>query len=358
MKTINPLVRIIGLTATPFRMKSGTICASENILNAVCYEVGVRELIVQGYLCPLRSKAGVIKPDTAKLHVRAGEFIANEVEALMDEDNLVHAACREIVECTHDRRSVLIFASGVRHGQHIAEVLRTRHQVECGFVSGETLPFERDDTLRRFQASALKYLCNVNVLTTGFDAPNIDCVVLLRPTNSPGLYYQMVGRSFRLSPGKSDALVLDFGGNILRHGPVDALQLTAPASGKGEAPAKECPECHAVIAAGYATCPECGYVFPQRERRRHAPAATASSATKSRVANTSCSIPTTPCTSNAMRRPMRRARCASTTGSHSTSTSASGSASSTKASRGARPRLGGGSARSIPSRIRPSAPSS
>jgi DNA repair protein RadD len=274
MKVINPRVRVIGLTATPFRMKSGTICAPENILNAVCYEVGVRELIVQGYLCPLRTKAGRLKPNTDSLHIRAGEFIASEVEALMDEDNLVLAACREIVEYTQDRRSVLIFASGVRHGQHFAETLRTRHQVECGFVAGETLPFERDATLRRFHAGELKYLCNVNVLTTGFDVPNIDCVVLLRPTNSPGLYYQMVGRSFRISPGKSDALVLDFGGNILRHGPVDALRVAAPTSGKGEAPVRECPECRALIAAGYATCPDCGYEFPQRERRRHEATAT------------------------------------------------------------------------------------
>ena len=77
MKQINPPVRIIGLTATPFRMKSGTICAPENILNAVCFEIGVRELIVQGYLCPLRTKAGSAKPDTNQLHVRGGEFDTN-----------------------------------------------------------------------------------------------------------------------------------------------------------------------------------------------------------------------------------------------------------------------------------------
>lgn len=191
MREINPLVRVIGLTATPFRMKSGLICAPDNILNEVCYEIGVRELIVQGYLCPLRTKAGSQKPDCEQLHVRGGEYIAGEVEDLMDDDNLVLSACREIVAYTKDRKSVLIFASGVRHGQHIAEVLEKRHGVECGFVCGETLPFERDDTLRRFRSGDLKHLCNVNILTTGFDAPNIDCVALLRPTLSPGLFYQM-----------------------------------------------------------------------------------------------------------------------------------------------------------------------
>jgi DNA repair protein RadD len=275
-RVVNPQIRIIGLTATPFRMKSGTICAPENILNAICYEIGVRELIVQGYLCPLRTKAGTLKPDTEKLHVRGGEYVAGEVEDLMDEENLVLSACREIVEQTKDRKSVLIFASGVRHGQHIASVLQQQHGVECGFVCGETLPFERDDTLKRFRSGALKYLCNVNVLTTGFDAPNIDCVALVRPTLSPGLYYQMVGRGFRLHPGKADCLVLDFGGNVVRHGPVDQLRVsTDEANGNGEAPAKECPQCHALIAAGYANCPECGHEFPERNRRKHE--ATASS---------------------------------------------------------------------------------
>ncbi len=270
MKQINPLARVIGLTATPFRMKSGSICSPENILNAVCFEVGVRELIVQGYLCPLRTKAGSLKPDTDQLHVRGGEYVAGEVEQLMDDDNLVLSACREIVQHTADRKSVLIFASGVKHGLHVAEVLRTRHKIECGFVCGETLPFERDETLRRFRAGELKYLCNVNILTTGFDAPNIDCVALIRPTLSPGLYYQMVGRGFRLHAGKTDCLVLDFGGNVLRHGPVDQLRVNGSGPDRTRpAPAKECPQCHEIIAAGYAQCPACGHVFPPPERRTH-----------------------------------------------------------------------------------------
>lgn len=109
----------------------------------------------------------------------------------------------------------------------------------------------------------------MNVLTTGFDAPNIDCVALLRPTNSPGLYYQMVGRGFRLDPTKDNCLVLDFGGNILRHGPVDALEIKDRSSGNGEAPAKECPQCQAVIHAAYSLCPECGYEFPPPKREQH-----------------------------------------------------------------------------------------
>jgi DNA repair protein RadD len=267
-RVVNPNVRLVGLTATPYRMTTGTICSSGGLLNHVCYEVGVRELIVQGYLCPLKSKAGRRKADTSGLHLRGGEFIAGEVEALMDDDALVQSACYEIIEQTRDRHSVLIFAAGVKHAEHVQRVLQAAGH-ECGFVCGDTLLFDRAQTLERFRAGNLKFLVNVNVLTTGFDAPNIDCVALLRPTNSPGLYYQMVGRGFRLHPSKQNCLVLDFGGNILRHGPVDALQVKDRASGGGEPPAKECPQCHAVIHAAYTTCPECGHEFPPPRREQH-----------------------------------------------------------------------------------------
>ncbi|GIW81676.1 MAG: hypothetical protein KatS3mg105_3483 [Gemmatales bacterium] len=190
-KAVNPNVRIIGFTATPFRLKSGPICTPDGFLNHICYEVGVRELIVQGYLCPLVTKAGASRADFDRLHVRAGEFVADEVEDLMDDDQLVEAACREVVQYTQDRQAVLVFASGIKHGRHIVRVLREKHGIECGFVTGGTPIKEREMILGRFRRGELKYLCNVNVLTTGFDAPYIDCVVLLRPTMSPGLYYQM-----------------------------------------------------------------------------------------------------------------------------------------------------------------------
>jgi DNA repair protein RadD len=269
-KVVNPQARVVGFTATPFRLKTGTICTPDGILNTVCYEVGVRELMRDGYLCPLVTRAGKTKVETAGLHVRGGDFVAGEVEALMEQDALVRAACAEIVARTHDRHACLIFAAGVGHGEHVVRMLAEDHGLECGFVTGGTPAAERDGLLKRFREGGLKYLCNVSVLTTGFDAPNIDCVALLRPTLSPGLYYQMVGRGFRLHPGKRDCLVLDFGGNVLRHGPVDQVRAKEQGPGEGgEAPVKECPECHALIAAGYARCPDCGHAFPPPERPKH-----------------------------------------------------------------------------------------
>ena len=269
-RKVNPNVRVIGLTATPFRMKSGMICEPENVLNHVCYEIGVKELILQGFLCPLISKGSRETIDTSGLHVRAGEFVAGEAEDLMDTDELVQSACHEIAGQTSARRAVLIFTTGVRHGEHVAAVLRDLGVGEVGTVFGETPDDERDRILSDFKTGALKYLVNVNVLTMGFDAPNIDCVAMVRPTLSPGLYYQMVGRGFRLCEGKENCLVLDFGGNVLRHGPVDAIRIEkADSRGNGDVPAKQCPECQSLIAAGYAVCPDCGHVFPVRERRTH-----------------------------------------------------------------------------------------
>jgi DNA repair protein RadD len=251
-------------------LKTGSICTPAGFLNHVCYEVGVRELIVQGYLCPLITKAGNNKADYSRLHVRAGEFVADEVEHLMDDDHLVEAACRETVGYTGDRTAVLIFASGIKHGEHIVRVLKETHGITCGFITGETATGERHTLLNEFRAGRLKYLCNVNVLTTGFDAPNIDCVALIRPTLSAGLYYQMVGRGFRVHPSKQNCLVLDFGGNVLRHGPVDQIRVKEySAGGNGRVPAKECPECRSVVTAGYARCPDCGYEFSPPPRKTH-----------------------------------------------------------------------------------------
>jgi DNA repair protein RadD len=289
-KVINPELRIVGFTATPFRLKTGPICTPEGILNHICYEVGVRELIVGGYLCPLITKAGTNKADFSRLHVRGGEFVADEMEALMDDERLVEAACGETVGYTADRRGILIFASGVKHGEHIVRVLAGKHGVECGFVTGDTPTKERDAILGRFRRGELKYLCNVNVLTTGFDAPHIDCVALVRPTLSPGLYYQMVGRGFRLHPAKQNCLVLDFGGNVLRHGPVDDLRIKPVGNGQGDAPAKECPECLALIAAGYATCPQCGYAFPPPDRTKHEAKASDAGILKGQVTTTKFSV--------------------------------------------------------------------
>ena len=176
-RVINPQLRLIGLTATPFRLDSGLIYGPDRIFSDVCNEISIRQLLADGFLCALVSKTGATRFDTSGLHVRGGEFVSREIEDLMGADELVEAACSEIVELTQDRNTVLIFAAGVEHGRHVQRILQERHDVECGFVCGETPGAERNETLSRFarvtgnslfEKTPLKFLVNVSVLTTGY----------------------------------------------------------------------------------------------------------------------------------------------------------------------------------------------
>jgi len=271
-KVVNPSVRVIGLTATPYRTGDGPICTDAGILNHVCYEVGVHDLIAGGYLCDLVSKVGERKADFAKILRRGGEFVPHDAERIMDDAELVRAACQEIVESTAAASGVLIFCSGVQHAEHVVQELATAHSISCGLITGDTTGLERATTLERFRRRELKYLANVSVLTTGLDVHHIDCVVLLRPTLSSGLYYQMVGRGFRLSPGKDRCLILDFGGNVLRHGPVDAIITRDPKKGlegDGAGAVKECPACRYVVPVACLSCSQCGHEFPAAAIAKH-----------------------------------------------------------------------------------------
>jgi DNA repair protein RadD len=272
VKKINPNVRLVGLTATPYRLQSGVICLPENLLNAVCYEIGVKQLIVAGYLSPLKSKTAIEQTDVSKVSIRGGEFVAGELQAAMTADvDQVILACSEIVGKTEDRKSVLVFASGIEHAQQIAQFINDVEGVEVRTIFGDkslTSNEERARTIRDFRERRLKYLVNVDVLTTGFDAPGVDCVAILRPTMSPGLFYQMVGRGFRLAEGKKDCLILDFGGNLMRHGPIDRIR--APRRGAAakvdEPDYKECPACREVVSNSCEICPDCGMKFEKKER--------------------------------------------------------------------------------------------
>lgn len=269
-----PHLRVVGLTATPYRTSDGLICGPDNILNRVVHETGVRELIDAGYLSPMTSRTSKVRVDTSGLHVRGGEFVADEVEALMDSELVVGPACDEIVQEAADRTSILVFAAGVGHCEHVRDELR-RRGVEAEMLTGDTPSAERADLIDQFRLGRLRCLVNVQVLTTGFDAPNVDCVVLLRPTMSPGLYYQMVGRGFRICDGKSDCLVLDYGKNIARHGPVDEIEPVARDSrgGDGKSPQKTCSECGEQIHAAFRVCPLCGAEIGEERRARHSDAA-------------------------------------------------------------------------------------
>lgn len=270
-RTLNPKVKVIGMTATPFRLKTGRLDAGEEkLFDGVAYEVTVRRLIDEGYLSNLISKRGLVTPDLSDVGTRGGEFIPGQLEAAMDKTALTAAAADEIERLCKDRRSWIIFCAGVEHAHHVRDEFRRRGYT-AQTVTGETPDRERAVTLEQFKSGQIRVLTNCDVLTTGFDAPPIDALIMLRPTKSAGLYVQIVGRGMRLSPesGKKNCLVLDFAGNIERHGPIDTVKIKDRTGGDGggaPAPVKACPECQTIVPISVMTCPECGHQWAEKPK--------------------------------------------------------------------------------------------
>lgn len=258
--------RVIGLTATPYRTGEGSICRKNGLFTKICYDVPISLLIKQGYLCPVTNKVADGTRDTSKLHKRAGEFITSEVDDLFK--GMLEQACDEILEKTHDRHSVMVFCTSVAHAESVCDLLPGARMVE-----GNTLDLERAAILSDFANQRLKYLVNVDVLTTGFDAPCVDAIAILRATASPGLFAQIVGRGLRTHESKTECLVLDFGENLKRHGPIDRIEYNARAekSSKGldpDAPTKVCPACESEVPIQTRECGECGFLW-QTEKVKH-----------------------------------------------------------------------------------------
>jgi DNA repair protein RadD len=262
LRDINPDMKVVGFTATPYRLDSGRLDRGEgSIFDGIAYDISITRLVEDGFLAPLVSKATELALSVEGVHKRGGEFIESELQKAVDADSVTQAACREIVAYGASRRSWLIFATGVAHAEHVATELR-RCGVTAAHVSGEMAAGERDRILGAFKAGRLKAVANANILTTGFDHPSLDLIAMLRPTLSTGLYVQCLGRGMRIAPDKENTLVLDFARNIERHGPVDAVHVKEPGEGTGPAPVKECPDCHSILYAGVRECPDCGYTFP------------------------------------------------------------------------------------------------
>jgi DNA repair protein RadD len=263
LKAINPNLRIIGLTASPYRLGHGYITDKPAIFDALIEPVSIEELIFKGYLSTLRSKLTTTKLEVDGVHKRGGEYIESELQAAVDTKDKNVRVVREIIAIGKDRKSWLIFCAGVQHAQHIKDALVAQGIVaEC--VTGETPSAERDRILTEFKAGRIQALTNANVLTTGFDAPSIDLIAMLRPTMSPGLYVQMAGRGLRIADGKTDCLVLDFAGVVEQHGPITAVRPPPKKGDKvGEAPVKVCDNCQEICHLSVRECPACGTPFPE-----------------------------------------------------------------------------------------------
>ncbi|WP_416140813.1 DEAD/DEAH box helicase family protein [Halomonas sp. HK25] len=256
LRATNPRLKVLGLTATPYRLGQGFIYhrhhhgmvrGEADCFFADCvFEQPLRLMVKQGYLAqPVRIDAALFKDGqelrydfSALTPGASGLFREEELNRVVAGHRATPGIIAEVVARAADRQGVMLFAASVAHAEEILGYLPAG---EAALVTGETPSAERERLIGAFKARELKYLVNVAVLTTGFDAPHVDLIAILRPTESVSLYQQIVGRGLRLSPGKADCLVLDYAGN-----PWDlyAPEVGSPKPDSDSEPVQvECPAC-------------------------------------------------------------------------------------------------------------------
>jgi len=247
----NPSLKVLGLTATPYRLSMGWIYQfhasgivrsdTERPFETCVYEVSLRDLISAGYLVPpCVQDAPIAQYDFSALDAdsQASDVAVNQL--LVRHARVTRAIVEQVMEfaAAQQRQGVMIFAASVAHAREIASYLPAD---EVALVLGETPTPERDAQIEAFRSRKLRYLVNVAVLTTGFDVAHVDLIAILRPTQSVSLFQQIVGRGLRLSPGKIDCLIVDYAGSGFN---VFQPEVGERRPGEGTEPvAVECPVC-------------------------------------------------------------------------------------------------------------------
>ena len=267
LKKVNPGLLTVGFTATPYRLGHGYVFKGKDTLfNGVAYDIQLPRLIADGHLVPPVARSGACHADTEAIEVGSnGEF--KEESATREFEKITTAAVADMVARLPDRHGILVFACSIEHAEEVVRELKAQAEGRVELVTGATPKAERERIIADIRSGECRWLVNVGVLTKGFDAPNIDVVVLLRATQSAALYVQMIGRGLRPHPGKVNCVVLDYGENVLRHGPIDAVKPRQ--KGEKRDPkrvlAKECVKCGVYIAIGCRECPHCQAPQPERE---------------------------------------------------------------------------------------------
>lgn len=262
LRTVNPNLRVIGLSATPYRLGLGMITEGGIFTDIACDMTTLEAFnwfFDEGYLSPLIPRPTKTELDVSDVKKRGGEFIDKDLQRAVDKIEITDAALREARELAHERRRILVFTTGVEHTEHVTDALRLLGE-SAVCVHSKMSDGERDEALRKHRSGEARWMVNNNVLTTGYDDAEIDCIVMLRPTNSPGLWVQMLGRGTRpfFSPGfdldttegrlasiansvKKNCMVLDFAGNTMRLGPInDPVIPKKKGKGGGPPPVKFC----------------------------------------------------------------------------------------------------------------------
>lgn len=268
-----PLVSV-GLTATPFRGNGVWLTDGERpLFRGIACEVKMGELLAAGHLAPLVRPMDALatRIDTDDLAVVSGDYRLDGLAERVDQ--YIPGVVRETLELAADRRKWIAFTPNVATAEHLSASFMAAG-VSAAVVCGETHKLERARLVADFRAGRIRCLVTVLALATGFDVPDVDCVIWCRPTRSPVLYVQGAGRGTRPAHGKTDCLWLDFSDTTERLGPIDQIRgrrKGPPAN--TEAPYAVCDECGAhVRPASLTHCPECGAQLrePQEEQAKSA----------------------------------------------------------------------------------------
>ncbi len=219
----NPGLCILGLTATPYRLGLGWIYEysqrgelktdKKRFFKQCVYELPLSYMIQNKYLTiPVKVDIPVTCYDFSELTDKNSAYTAQDVEEILkSQKRLTPFIIKNIIDITErfHRQGVMIFSSSVRHAEEIMTYLPAH---DARIVLGDTEMKDRTSIVEDFKNKKFKYLVNVSVLTTGFDAPHVDVIAILRPTESNSLYQQIVGRGLRLSEDKKDCYILDYTG--------------------------------------------------------------------------------------------------------------------------------------------------
>jgi len=219
----NPKICILGLTATPYRLGMGWIYEyshqneiksdQKRFFKQCVYELPLNYMIKNKFLTPpVKIDIPVTCYDFSELKMKNDHYSSRDVEEIIKNQNrLTPLIIKNIIDITEkfQRKGVMIFSSTVKHAEEIINHLPSK---EAQIVLGDTSMADRDKIVQDFKGGKFKYLVNVSVLTTGFDAPHVDVIAILRPTESNSLYQQIIGRGLRLYPGKKDCFILDYTG--------------------------------------------------------------------------------------------------------------------------------------------------
>jgi len=265
-------MKVMGCTATPYRMGQGYIYGKrkDHFFKGLAYSVSIPELIQAGYLCRLSAFAvndnAIIDAGKVSLKFKGGDFREKELEDIAMVDETIIEVISDWIDnaYTKGRTASVFFCVSVLHAQKMTQYLQ-QHNINAAVITGETPNQERDKILADFESGKIHALCNVGVLTEGWDAPRTDCIALLRPTQSVGLYVQMCGRGMRLHDDKENCLLLDYGENVARHGCLDEVEPGESLPGRYKP--KICASCNAINSPSAKECIECGQVFESTQSK-------------------------------------------------------------------------------------------